>query len=61
MFPINKAVALYLNSVKNIDGMIIEPANTDIVNEAAEIIKGIFTEIIGRPLLTQEFINEIKG
>ncbi len=61
MFPINKAVALYLNSVKNIDGMIIEPANPDIINEAAEIIKGIFTEIIGRPLLTQEFINEIKG
>ncbi|MEK6679276.1 MAG: hypothetical protein AABY39_07655 [Nitrospirota bacterium] len=59
LLPINKGTALYLSSIQKQEAVTEETA--DAMNEAVEIIKGIFADIIGRPLMSQEFINKIKG
>ena len=59
ILPINKGTALYLSSIQKQEAVTEETA--DAMNEAVEIIKGIFADIIGRPLMSQEFINKVKG
>lgn len=58
--PINKSTALYLRDIQRVERDIGAEvlASSMPLNEAEEIIKGIFTEILGRPLFSQKLINE---
>jgi hypothetical protein len=59
LLAINKGTALYLSNIQKQETVTEDTA--DAMNEAVEIIKNIFADIIGRPLMSQEFINKVKG
>ncbi len=61
LLPINKGAALYLYALQKSDTAFEETTSVGAIDEAVEIIKGIFTDVIGRPLMSQEFIDNIKG